>query len=71
MNTMTAAEKLDWIKAHADKGRTVYIHTMTRVTKLTPKIIKEGWALKVKGESLYLIRGKGWVCIDFNPMTAQ
>ena len=66
-----AAEKMEWIKTQAAAGRTVYVHSVTRITKLTPKIIAAGWALKVAGDDLWLAHGKRWVCINFNALSAQ
>lgn len=67
----TAADKMEWIKANGAAGRTVYVHTMTRIFKLTPKIIAAGWALKVTGNDLWLANGKRWVCINFNALSAR
>lgn len=67
----TAAEKMDWINARAAEGRTVFVHSMTRIWKLTPKTVKAGWALKVNGSDLLMASGKRWVCINFNGLSAQ
>lgn len=64
-----AEKKLDWIKAAVARGQTVYVCTYTKKTMLNAKAFasfaKAGAVLlKVKGESLYMARGKAFDCID-------
>jgi len=63
-------DKLAWIQERLAEGRTVYVCTYTRATKITPKAAKR-WAdaglalFKVDGRgSLLMARGKHYDCID-------
>lgn len=67
---MTAIEKLAMIESALAQGRTVYLSTATRATKLTAKVAAKWTAIgrpvvKVKGTSLYLANGKSYVCADY------
>lgn len=58
----------DWIQARWADGLTVYVHTHTRITKLTPK---HSWAIRLKGDHCQMARGKHWDIIDFCKLTAD
>ena len=69
---MTLAEaKLDGITKAIESGKTVYLSTCTKVTKITPKAWKS-WAdkgltmIKVSGKSLYIAAGNRFDCIDYS-----
>lgn len=67
---ITATEKLENIVLALESGKTVYVCTCTKQTKVTPKIfaswVKDGLKLfKVSGNSLYMARGRSFDCIDF------
>jgi len=73
---MTAAEKLSWITESIAAGKTVYVQTvyvtMTATPKTAAKFAKAGCDLfKIKGESLYMSRGKGYDCIDYCGITVH
>lgn len=65
-----AATRLTAIGSAILTGSTVFVCTATRAWKITPKTAAK-WAeageplFRVKGESLYLRRGRSWDCIDF------
>ena len=68
---MTATEKLDLITSALDLGKTVYLTTYTRATKITPKNAMRWNAagrpiVKVSrdGSSLWLASGRSYVCAD-------
>lgn len=60
--------RYDWIMARLDEGKTVYISTATRHTKITPK---HRWAVTQdsKGEC-YIARGKHRDSIAWCKLTA-
>lgn len=71
---ITPAEKLALIDSALDAGRTVYLCTYTRATKITPKTRAKFQAaghpvLKVShdphGSSLWLASGRSYVCADY------
>jgi len=72
----TAQKKLNWIDDMIADGRTVYVSTQTRTTKITPKTAKR-WAdngnvlFKVSGESLYMAVGKRFDCADYCKLSAS
>lgn len=66
---MTAQEKLDKIMQAIQAGRTLYIGTYTRCTKIDAACVKRfekvgASVLKASGNSLYVARGRNWDCID-------
>lgn len=61
---------LDHILSALNSGKTVYISTFTRCTKVTPKIFKtwndRGLELfKSDGKHTWMASGKNFVCIDY------
>lgn len=67
---MTAQDKISQIKQWLNTGKTVYISTATRTTKITPKTYanweKSGHELlKASGDSMYMASGRNFVCIDY------
>ena len=67
-------DRLNAIKNALESGKTVYIGTCTRVTKITPKTAdkweKSGHQLfKDSGESTYMAVGRGFACIDYCSIT--
>ncbi len=72
----TAAEVHGAILSALSQGRTVYISTCMRHTKVTPKTLaswnKSGYALfKVSGNNLMMASGRKFVCIDGCKITVQ
>lgn len=65
---MTSAEKkLAWILDRLSEGRTVYITTALRSTAFKQR---HKDMLRVKGDSLYMQRGKNWDCVDYCKISA-
>ncbi len=67
---------LTWIEARIAEGRTVYITTYTRSTKITPKTFNRFAAagtpvFKADKNSTYMIHGNSYVCIDFSKVSAR
>jgi hypothetical protein len=67
---------ITWIEDRIAEGRTVYITTALRVTKITPKTFHKFAAngtpvFKDDGTSTYMIRGNHYDCIDFTKITAR
>lgn len=72
----TADKKMAWIGNMLAAGRTVYVSTMTRVTKITPATARKWEAnghtlFKVSGNSLYMARGSKFDCIDYCELRAN
>lgn len=64
-------KKIAWIKSHLEAGRTVYICTYTRATKIRPKLLKEFDAhFKATKSGAYISRGKAWDCFDGSGLKA-
>jgi len=66
---------ITWIEDRIAEGRTVYITTYTRCTKITPKTFHRFAAdntpvFKADGNSTLMISGRGYVCIDGNKVSA-
>ena len=55
-----ARRRFAWIQARLAEGRTVYLHTHTRVTAYKAK---HAAMFKATRSGLYVARGKGWDCI--------
>lgn len=74
--TMTVTERLEMMQTAWNAGRTVYIHSQTRIMKITAKNAKK-WAdaglvlVKVKGSDLWLASGRKFVCINYNAITTE
>jgi hypothetical protein len=67
---MTAREKLSAIESALAAGRTVYLCTYTRATKITPKNAARFAAagrpiVKATDEHLYMVEGRHYVCADY------
>lgn len=58
---MEAQAKLDWIKARIAEGRTVYLTTYLRATKIQAKHLP---MVRVRGNTLEIQSGKYW--LDYN-----
>jgi hypothetical protein len=66
----TAAERIQSLFDALSAGKTVYICTCTRATKITQKNVKAWEAygrpiLKAAGNSMYMAVGKRYDCIDY------
>jgi hypothetical protein len=71
---MNAADKLAQIVEALKSGRTIYVRTMTRATKVQPKHLAQFDAIgrplfKVAGNSLFMSSGKRYDCIDYCGIT--
>lgn len=65
----TATTKLEWIKARVAEGRTVYLATATRVTKIGAKHLG---MVRVNGDRLEVLHGKqGWLNHNLSRLSAQ
>jgi flagellar biosynthesis/type III secretory pathway chaperone len=67
---MTPQEKIDRILEAVESGKTVYISTATKNTKIDKKAIerfKKANAILFKADekSMYMASGKKFVCIDY------
>ena len=73
---MTAQEKINKIIETIESGKTVYITSMTRSTKITKATLKR-WEknghtlLKSSGNSMYVASGSKFVCIDYCKITTS
>jgi hypothetical protein len=70
------AETLAWITDALASGKTIYVSTAWRGTKVTPKTAQQFADagrpfFKVSGESLYMSVGRRYDCIDYCQITAQ
>lgn len=70
----TPAELLTWITDALESGKTVYVSTALRVTKVTPKtaqqFLKTGRPVfRASDKSLYMAVGRRYDCIDFCQIT--
>lgn len=71
-----ARKKLAWINERIEEGRTVFVSTYGKHTKITAKNVA---AFKAAGAEmfqatktgLYIARGRNWDCIDYCKITAQ
>lgn len=77
IDTDNAAQaKMDWITQSLNGGKTVYVCTYTRATKITKKTV-DAWnnagrpLFRVSGNSLYMGAGKRYDCIDFCALRAN
>lgn len=73
---MTPADKLAKILEVLNAGRTVFIATSLRVTKVTAKDLAKFAAIdrplfKADASSLYISAGKRYDCIDFCRITVR
>lgn len=72
---MTAKEKLEKMVSLINSGKTIYIHTHTKIIKINKKIsdkfTEEHPVLKATEKSLYVSAGKKYDCIDFNTVTVS
>lgn len=75
---MTATDKLAMITSAIAAGRTVYLTTATRATKITPKTFAAWTAagrpvvkLNGAGSSLLLAEGRHYVCADYVGITIE
>ena len=64
----TPANKLEWIKARLAEGRTVYLTTYLRATKIQTKHLP---LLKATAKALYVRCGKNWIDYNGAQITAQ
>jgi uncharacterized pyridoxamine 5'-phosphate oxidase family protein len=56
-----ARRRVALIQSHLSEGRTVYLCTMTKATKLTSKHIN---MIKAAKNGAFVQSGKNWLCID-------
>lgn len=71
----TPIETLAWITDALSSGKTIYVSTATRVTKVTPKIAQQFDAagrpiFRASDKSLYMSVGRRYDCIDYCRITA-
>ena len=67
--TDRADVKLEWIKARLSEGRTVYLSTSLRYTKITTKTLD---LIRVKNGVLEVRHGKqGWLNHNHSRLSAQ
>lgn len=59
--------KLAWIKAQIAAGRTVYLSTAYRATKITAKHVD---LIRVRGNALEVKHGKRWIDYSYTQITA-
>lgn len=62
-----AEKKLEWIKAQIAAGRTVYLSTCLRVTKITAKHIGQ---IRVRGNALEIQHGRRWIDYSHTKISA-
>lgn len=72
----TPAEILAWITNSLESGKTIYVSTATRITKVTPKIAQQFNAagrpvFRASDKSLYMSVGRRYNCIDYCRITAR
>ena len=68
MDSKQAQAKFDWIKAQIDAGKTVYLATQLRITKITAKHLP---MVRVHGEALEIQHGKRWIDYSYTKVSAQ
>ncbi len=71
----TPAELLSWITESLDSGKTVYVSTALRTTKVTPKTAQQFTEVgrpifRASNKSLYMAVGRRYDCIDYCQITA-
>lgn len=67
---MTPAEKVERLFTLLKEGKTLYISTTLRATRVTQKHVDKWEAagrplFKADGKSMYMASGKKYVCIDY------
>jgi hypothetical protein len=72
---MDATTKLAKIEEALAAGKTIYIQTALRITKVTAKNVRQFAAInrplfKTDGKSLYISAGNRYDCIDYCKVTA-
>jgi hypothetical protein len=70
------AELLTWIADALASGKTIYVATATRITKITPKVAQQFDAanrpiFRASDKSLYMSVGRRYDCIDYCNITAR
>lgn len=73
-NEMSATDKIKKLLEVIANGKTLYITTYTKSTKITAKTVSKFAALgipvlKAKNNSMYMASGKNFVCIDYCKFT--
>lgn len=63
-----ATKKLEWIKARLAEGRTVYLTTHTRSTKITSKNLGQ---VRIRDGHLEVQHGKRWLIHDYSRLSAR
>ena len=64
-----AETKLAWINARIAEGKTVYLSTPLRHTKISPKHME---LIRVRGDKLEVLHGKkGWLNHNHSRLSAQ
>lgn len=67
-----ARRKLAWIKSNLEAGRTVYICTYTRATRILPKHLANfDTMFRASKNGVFIARGKAWDCFDFSKLMAR
>ena len=64
----TARRKAAWIKARVAEGRTVYLVTYTKATKITAKYLS---AVEARPSGLYIKQGHVWNNCDGSALRAE
>lgn len=69
------AETLAWIQDALASGKTIYVRTALRATKITPKTAAQFDAagrqiFRASDKSLYMSVGRRYDCIDYCQITA-
>lgn len=72
----TPIETLAWITDALSSGKTIYVSTATRITKVTPKIAQQFNAagrpvFRASDKSLYMSVGRRYNCIDYCRITVR
>ena len=71
----TPAETLAWIQDALASGKTIYVRTALRATKITPKTAAQFESagrpfFRASTKSLYMSVGRRYDCIDYCNITA-
>jgi hypothetical protein len=76
MRVMNATQRINKIIKTIKAGKTVYVHTATKATKITPKTFdqfeKSGRPLLIaRNDSMFMSNGDRYDCIDFCKFTTD
>jgi hypothetical protein len=65
----TAQQKFEWITARIAEGRTVYLSTQLRATKITAKHLDA--VVRVRGNALEVRNGSRWIDYSYTSISAR